>query len=233
MQTQLENEFHVEFYKYIPKKISFLSDLIIIIFNSLPRKLEPFLLELHAELNNTTSKYEYTKEFSFDLFNDDLAALFEYQIYQRGQKYYNENKVKFLEKLDIRYFAVVEGQELYVVIVDYNPEEKKTKVYCSCPCEFYCKHICAVITSIRNNKYNKFYKVTYKNPNADMLDRMMNFQFYFCLGTIEEYLIIINNQGLIEYAPILNENKKNYWGVLEDDQNDTLTKEIKKITKKG
>ena len=115
-----------KFYKYIPKKVAFLSDIFIIIFNNLPRKLQNFLFELHAELENDVTRYEYKKEFSFDLFNDDINKIFAFQIIDRGKKYYEENKVKFLEKIDDdRYFAVVEGTEKYLVVIKYDEKDKK------------------------------------------------------------------------------------------------------------
>ena len=121
--------------------------------------------------------YEYKEEFDFDLFNDDIDKLFRFQIVERGKKYYEEDRVEFLEKIDDRYFAIVNGSEKYVVIIKYIEKDKKMQVYCTCPCEFYCKHIYAVILAIRNNKGNRFYKIMYKNPNKNLLERIMDFEY--------------------------------------------------------
>lgn len=223
--------FTYKFYKYIPKKIAFLSDMVIIIFNSLPRKLQGFLYELHAELENNVTRYEYKKEFSFDLFNDDINKIFAYQIIERGKKYYEEEKVKFLEKINDRYFAIVEGTEKYVVVINYNDELKKTQVYCSCPCEFYCKHIYSVILAIRNNKFNRFYKISYRNPNKNILEQIMEFDYSLCIGVIEQNFEILNNYGQIELIPILDVNNKNNWQVLEDSEDEYLAKQIQKVVR--
>ena len=218
------------FDKYIPKNWAFLSRIFIMIFNNIPRNYQKLLFKLHAELLNDVTRYEYKKEFSFDLFNDDINNIFAYQIIERGQKYYEENKVKFLEKIDDeRYFASVEGTENYLVVIKYNEENKKMQVYCSCPCEFYCKHIYAVILSIRNNKFNRFYKIYYKNPNISLIDRVVNYDYQLCMGIIEKNFLIINNDGEIELVPIFDSNNKCNWQILEDDENMTLTKKLQDI----
>ena len=74
---------------------------------------------------------------------------------------------------------------------------------------------------------NDAYKITYKNPNLSLLDRIMNFDYYYCLGVVEQNLEIINNDGEIELVPILDKNGKYNWEVLEDSENEDLTKEIK------
>ncbi|HIQ94665.1 TPA: SWIM zinc finger family protein, partial [Candidatus Ventrenecus stercoripullorum] len=167
------------------------------------------------------------KEFEFDLFNGDINEIFRYPIVQRGKKYYEEDKIKFLEKIDNRYFAIVEGTEKYIVIVKYDEKEKKTQVYCSCPCEFYCKHICAVILAIRDNKFKRFYKIMYKNPNKNLLERIMDFEYFLCLGIVEQNFEIINNYGELELVPILDVNNKYNWEILEDSEDQKLMKQVK------
>ena len=217
----------VTFRKYLPGPISDLMDILIFIFKNMPKRYEEFLFEMLAKITRTTEKYEYKKEFDFDLFKDDINKLFSYQICQRGLKYYEESRIAFLEKIDDRYFAVVEGNEKYLVVIKFNEDEKKMQVYCSCPCEFYCKHMYAVILSIRNKEFNRFYKITYKNPDKSLLDRVMSFDYFLCLGVVEQNLEIINNYGEIELVPILDINNRYNWEVLEDSNDESLTKEIK------
>ena len=227
IKTKKSSAINVSFKKYLPKDLSILADLIIFVFKNMPRKYEGFMYELLAKLTGSTEKYEYKEEFDFDLFNDDIDKLFRYQIAGRGKKYYEEDKVKFLEKIDDRYFAIVEGTEKYIVIVKYDEKEKKTQVYCSCPCEFYCKHIYAVILAIRDNNFKRFYKIMYKNPNKNLLERIMDFEYFLCLGVVEQNFEIINNYGELELVPILDVNNKYNWEVLEDSEDEKLMKQVK------
>lgn len=227
IKTKKSNTINVSFKKYLPKNLSILADLIIFVFKNMPRKYEGFMYELLAKLTGSTEKYEYKKEFDFDLFNGDINKIFRYPIVQRGKKYYEEDKIEFLEKIDNRYFAIVEGTEKYIVIVKYDDKEKKTQVYCSCPCEFYCKHICAVILAIRDNKFKRFYKIMHKNPNKNLLERIMDFEYFLCLGVIDQNFEIINNYGELELVPILDVNNKYNWEILEDSEDEKLMKQVK------
>ena len=103
------------------------------------------------------------------------------------------------------------------------------QVYCSCPCEFYCKHIYAVILAIRNNDFNRFYKINYKNPNLSIMDRVLNFDYQLCMGIIEKNFEIINNDGEIELIPIFDSNGKCNWQILEDDEDMTLARQLQDI----
>ena len=156
LKTKKDECIDVSFKKYLPNSLAHLADLIIFIFKNMPKKYEGFLFELLAKLTNSVEKYEYKNEFDFDLYDEeDLDKLFSYQIIQRGKKYYEEDKIKFLEKVEDRFYAIVEGTEKYLVIIKYNEEERKMQVYCSCPCEFKCKHMYAVILAIRNKEYKR------------------------------------------------------------------------------
>ncbi len=226
IKTKVDEKISVSFNQFLPKSLAHLSDLFIVIFKNMPKKLENFLFEILARLTNSTTKYEYKKEFSFDLFNDDIDKIFAYQIRERGKKYYEEQKVTYLEKIDDRYFAVVEGNEKYLVIIQYNEDAKIMQVYCSCPCEFYCKHIYAVILAIRNNDFNRFFKISYKNPNESLMERIMSFNYFLCLGIVEQNFEILNNYGEIELVPILDINDKCNWEVLEDTEDEQLMKQL-------
>ena len=229
LSTKVDSEIDVCFKKYLPTSLDHLFDLLCFIFRNMPKKFEGFLFELVAKLTKTTEKYEYKKEFEFDLFNDDIDKIFSYQIIQRGKKYYEESRIEFLEKIDDRYFAIVNGTEKYLVIIKYTEieENKKMQVYCSCPCEFYCKHIYSVLLSIRNKEEKRFYKIMYKNPDKSLLERVMEFDYFLCLGVVEQNLEIINNYGEIELVPILDFKGRCNWTVLEDSEDEKLTKEIK------
>jgi len=224
--------YHYQFTRFIPKQLLFLGEIFAIIFDNLPRKLENFLYELHAEIMGTRSRYEYQDEIIFDLYHDNLNKIFSKKIIERGEIYYKEGKVKFLEKIEDKYYAVVSGTEKYLTVIKYNEQLKEMLLYCTCPCKFYCKHIYALIKSIRNNDEHKFYKVLYINKNENILENITNSKYLLCSGVVEDYLEIINRYGEIELVPLLDDNNNLNFKVLEDDENNTLTKEIRKIIKK-
>ena len=227
IQTKNDKSINISFKKYLPESLSPLTSIFAFMFHSMPKMYEPLLYELLAKISNNTERYEYKKEFSFNLFEDNIDKLFSYQIVQRGKQYYEQNKIVFLEKVDDRYFAVVEGTKKYLTIIKYKEEENIMQVFCSCPCEFYCKHMYAVIIGIRKQESKRFYKIMYKNPDKDLMQRIMEFDYFLCLGIIDENLEIINNYGEFELVPILDKNGKYNWEVLEDSEDEELTKEIK------
>lgn len=231
LNCYINEGYHYRFTKYIPKKLTFLSELFVLIFNNLSRKLEDFLYELHAEIMNTRSKYDYHDFFTFDLYNDNLNELFNKKIIERANKYYKEEKVKFLEKIEDKYYAVVEGTHRYLIVIKYDDNTKEMLVYCTCHCEFYCKHIYSVIQAIRNKKENKFYKVLYINKHENLLENTINNKYLLSSGIEEEYIEIINKYGELELVPLLDDNNKLNFKVLEEDKNNTISKQINKIIK--
>ena len=231
LNIYINEGYHYQFTRFIPKELSFLSEIFVTIFENLPKKLEEFLYELHADIMETRTKYEYHDEFDFDLYEGDLTTIFNDKTIERGKKYYKENKVKFLEKIDDKYYSIVSGTEKYLTVIKYDEETQKMLVYCTCPCEFYCKHIYAVIKAIRKNEIRKFYKVLYINKKQNLLENTTNNKYTLCSGLEEDYLEIINKYGEIELVPLLDEDNNLNFKVLEDDENKTLTKEINKIIK--
>ena len=221
--------YHYQFTRFIHKNLSFLSEIFVIIFNNLPKKLDSFLYELHAELMNTRSRYEYNDSIIFDLYNDDLNRVFYKKIIERAEQYYNDGQVKFLEKIEDKYYAIVSGTEKYLTVIKYNEDTKEMLVYCTCPCKFYCKHLYAIIKAIRNNKEHKFYKVLYINKKENLLENIINTKYLLCSGLEEDCLEIINKYGEIELVPLLDEDNNINFKILEEDKERTLSKEIQKI----
>ena len=221
-----------KFNRYIPKELSGLFNIMVIIFDNLPLKLNSLLQELSAKIIGNTSKFEYHEPINFDLFKDNLDKLFPSEIRSRGLEYYNNHRIFFLEQLGDTYFALVGGSELYVITIKYNETNKIMQVNCSCPCTFHCKHIYAVILAIRNHEFKKFYKITHKSDDINLLDRVMNFNFFLCIGIDDQginYLVI--QDDIIKLLPILNTSGKSEWQILEDDEFDTLTKRLEEILK--
>lgn len=233
IKTKVNKMIDVEFNRYLPRDLRVLDSLFIIIFRYLPKRLDSFLEEIFASIYNN-STYDYRREIDFDLFNDDIDDIFSYNITKRGLDYYENDKVLYLEKVDDRYFGVVLGNEKYVTVIRYNEEKKKLSVYCSCPCDFYCKHIYAVILSIRNNKFKRFCKVMFKDKSKNLLERMLDYDYFLCLDVVDDkYLEIINNKGDIELVPIFDSEGMEQFDILEDTDEFLITNKIRKIIDKN
>lgn len=233
IKTKVNKMIDVEFNRYLPRDLRVLDSLFIIIFRYLPKRLDSFLEEIFASIYNN-STYDYRREIDLDLFNDDIDDIFSYNITKRGLDYYENDKVLYLEKVDDRYFGVVLGNEKYVTVIRYNEEKKKLSVYCSCPCDFYCKHIYAVILSIRNNELKRFCKVMFKDKSKNLLERMLDYDYFLCLDVVDDkYLEIINNKRDIELVPIFDSEGMEQFDILEDTDEFLITNKIRKIIDKN
>lgn len=224
-----KNAINILFHRYIPNELSFVFSIFANIFDNLPYKLKYFLNVLAAKLNGEEEKYDYEKSFKLNLYKGDMDFAFRKNVVSKGRKYYGEEKVKFLEKINNKYYAVVNGSDNYSVIVIYNKEHNETTLYCSCPCQFHCKHEYAVIMAIRNKEFNKFYKVTYSIESENIMEKIAGFKYYLCAGLKDDKLILLNNYGNIEYVPLFDKTGKLLWKIIEDDKNNTLKKQINKI----
>jgi len=233
IKNKYGNKLDIVFNRYINAKDKLLNDLLLVIFDNLPRKLTCFLDELLAAYLGKTFEYEYRDEFTFDLFNGDISTLFGKNIKANGEECYEKGRVFFLENINNEYYALVGGKGLYVIKIKYNLENKKIQVSCSCPSEMFCKHIYAVILAIRNNKFRKFYKLIRRKDNVSLLDRVMNFNFLLSIGIDDQginYLVIEDNQ--LKLLPVINKKGSSDWEVLEDDQEETLSKRLNNILNK-
>ena len=229
VNNYIDNKFTMVFNRYIPKEADLLFNYLITIFDHLPMKLSCFLTEMAEEINGKKNKYEYPLEYDFDLFKDELTNVFSYEIVGRGEEYYEGNRVFFLEKIKDTYYAVVGGTHLYVIELKYDEVNKKMTVYCSCPCDYPCKHLVAVILAIRNKQFRNFYKLTHKDS---LLDKVMNFNCVLSIGIDDQgvnYLIL--EDGQIKLLAIKNKDGVSDWDLLEDDKEETLTKRLKEILK--
>ena len=93
----------------------------------------------HDYENNIIKDNEYE-------FNDTII--------KRGKNYYENGMVLSVIKSNNRYVAKVVGSvdEPYTVNVEYDEEDDYYDYDCTCPCEYPCKHIYAVLMSINDVK---------------------------------------------------------------------------------
>ena len=86
--------------------------------------------------------------------------------------------------------------------------------------------------AIRNDEFSRFYKICQKNNTKDLLEKVLSFDYYLCLGVEDDLLVIVNNQGSLELVPVVDEDNNPLWDVLEDTEDEYLTKEIENIIKR-
>jgi uncharacterized Zn finger protein len=91
------------------------------------------------------------KKFSLENFEE----LFGGQFLERGEEYYNEGLVKKVLRNKNLVTARVQGNHLYTVKVNLSNGE----MTCTCPCDFNCKHMAAVLYALRANKASNMEKL--------------------------------------------------------------------------
>ena len=226
------NKKHIEykFNSFIPLKAIILGDIFYYLFDSMPFKYHSIFAKLIAKINNTDYKYTYKMPFKFDLYREKLDKVFSASTIQKGEECYKLEKVRFLERIQDSYYATVEGENgLYTVIVDYDNKTRTTTLACSCPYEYFCKHMYAVIKSIRNKETYKYYKVRYVEENADMYNKMFSQHYYLCLGIVDDKIIILLPDGSMKRLFVYDKNNNPMFEVVEEDEDHTLSKKIKEL----
>ncbi len=233
INANTKNHVHLEFNRFLPLDLYSLTDFFIVIFNNCPKKYEGFFFELISLIIGNSNEFTYNDEIKFDILKTSLKKLFIDEDIKKGNDIYKEDLIKFLEKIENKYYAIIESVETYVVIIEYNEKENIMKVYSNCPCNFYCKHVAAIIIAIRDNFEKRFYKLTYDSKKNSFLEKLMHYKFFLCIGLQNEGLKILSKEGNIEIAPLFDINNKCPWSVIEDDNKKSLSKKIQTITLKN
>ncbi len=213
------------FDRFLPLDLEFLIDPLALVFSYLPRSMEVFLHEIFGKFDHLEDVYNYAKPVKFNLLKGDASKIFKPQIIERGQKYYEEGRVHFLEKIGNSYFAIVEGTESYVVIIN-QVDDSHIRFWCSCKYNTFCKHLYAVLLAIRNKKFNNFYKLKYVGKEQSILEKITSYNYYLCMGHDEEHLLIVTIDGVIFPVKTIKNNKC-LFEVVEDDDDLSLSKYIK------
>lgn len=227
------NQKEFVFDRFLPVEWEFLIDPLALIFSYLPRSMEVFLNEMFGKFDGTEEKYNYLKPIKFNLFDDDLNSIFKKHVITRGEKYFEEGKVKFLEKVeDKRYLAIVENEEdiPYLVVLNQVSDEH-VLMWCNCKCDFYCKHIYAVLKALRADKFNNFYKVKYIGREETLLEKVTTSNFQLCFGIEEDKLLLISSDGSIYPADIVQKGRV-VFEVIEDDDECSLSNKIAEYKRK-
>lgn len=215
------------FDRFLPLEWKCLVDPFAIIFSYLPRSMEVFLNEIFGKLDGLEESFNYVKPVKFNLLKDDVKDLFKPAVIARGNKYYLDEKVVFLEKVNDKYLAIVEGEYPYLVILHIIDDEHVV-MWCNCKHKGYCKHTYAALLALRNNKLKPFYKVKHiVNSDETLLEKVVDGGFNLCFGVEEDNLLLISNDGGILVEPIVKDGRV-VFEVLEDDDELSLSDYINK-----
>ncbi len=225
------NQKEFVFDRFLPIEWKFLIDPLAMVFSYLPRSMEVFLNEIFAKFDGTEERYNYTKPIKFDLFKDDMDSKFKKHVITRGNKLYEDGAVKFLEKFEDKYYAIVEENEKTNLVILREMDKEYVLMYCNCPCDFYCKHIYAALLALRNKKFNNFYKVKYTGREETILEMVTITNFHLCYGIDRDRILLISSDGSFYPANLIQKGKV-VFEVIEDDDDCTLSKKIKEFKDK-
>jgi hypothetical protein len=220
------------FDRFLPLEWEPFIDLFAIVFSYLPRGMEIFLHEIFAKFDGTEERFNCSKPIKFDLLLDDMNETFRKMVVSRGEKIFEDDKVKFVERQeDDYYIGLVEEEGKSFVPIVKKVDDEHVFMHCNCKCDYYCKHIYAMIKSIRENKMNNFYKVRYIGKEESLLEKVTISNFYLCFGIKDGKLLLINDDGSIFPCDVIQKGKVAF-EVLEDDDECSLSKEIEELKEK-
>ncbi len=214
------------FDRFLPLELENLIDPMALIFAYLPRSMEVFLQEIFAKFDGLEERYNYTKPVKFDLFKGDSIKIFRATSIQAGGKLYETGQVRFLEKVDDKYLAIVEDNGPHLILLSKVSDEY-VLMWCDCKVNHYCKHIYAALLALREKNFNNFYKVKYTGREETLLEKVTIGNFHYTFGIKDDKILLISTDGKIFPVDII-QNGKCAFEVLEDDDECTLSKELAK-----
>ena len=220
------------FDRFLPLEWEPFIDLFAIVFSYLPRGMEIFLHEIFAKFDGTEERFNCNKPVKFDLLLDNMNDVFRKMVISRGEKIFEDDKVKFVEKQEDGYYiGLVDDEGKNFVPIVKQVDDEHILMHCNCKCEYYCKHLYGLIKSIRENKMNSFYKVRYIGKEESLLEKVTISNFYLCYGIKEGKLLLINDDGSIFPCDVIQKGKVAF-EVLEDDDECSLSKQINELKEK-
>ncbi|MBS3140672.1 SWIM zinc finger family protein [Candidatus Woesearchaeota archaeon] len=93
-------------------------------------------------------------ETMYDIKVEDIEELFDNEIFERGEEYFEEELVKDIELIDDKtLIGTVIGNDRYKVTISVD-SDGEIVCDCTCPCDFNCKHAVALLLKWVNEKGN-------------------------------------------------------------------------------
>lgn len=197
--------------RYLPKDWKFLFEPVVTIFEHLPNIMSQLGEEILSVIMNTEDQIDYQSSLSCDLFQDDIDKLFTNATREKGLTYFNEGRINFLERVNGKYFAIINN---HLVIVEYNKHQKILNLFCDSTCYIYGEFVYAVLMAIKNDQFKKFYKISViKNNKGEKSN-------YLCYGATKNALKVIKGSKLAEISKQLW--KDGNINILEDENNQLI-----------
>ena len=169
MKLFLERQYLFLCNRYIPIEWDFLYDILILLFGHSPNIISELCSDIVSLINNM-DVVEYTMSYKFDLFKDKFIDIF-------SKKDIVDLNVDFLEKINNRYYSIVEDT---IIIVEYNSRFKILNIYCD-DYDNNINKIYSVLRDIKLEKFKFFYKIITKED-----------VHYLCYGNDGDYLKVID-----------------------------------------
>ena len=159
----------ISFINTMPEGFDNLARMILILFESLPKKLEVFGVDLvfnYLHPNNRPNN-----EHVFDLEKDKAEVLFTSVMTKKAKKL----EIINLDKIDQNFISVVvdEGKK-NIVVIAYDEANKKVNMRCSCACNSPCNHQYIVLKTIQKETFKPFYKVVYALTNDNLYAKIID-----------------------------------------------------------
>lgn len=210
------------FTRFLPLEWEAFIDPIVIIFSYLPRNMDILLQELFAIFDGTTDIFTYTKPIKYDLLKSNPNPLFSRSSIELGTKFYTDSRVLYLEEIEEKYFAIVEDEEPYFVILN-QVDKDHAMLWCNCKKGYLCHHIYAALLALHHKSFKKFYKVRYNTDEMPLLEKIMYGNVYLCYGVSNDKILLIDLYGNLIHSNIVKNNRC-LFDVIEDDDECSLSK---------
>lgn len=204
-------DFHMT--RYLPKEWKFLFETIAVMFEHVPNIMGELAMEILSVVMDTNDLIEYQASINCDLWETDLIEFFPVV---KDEKKLIEGNLSFLENVNGKYYAVIEG---HLLIIEYNHHAKILNIFCDDKDLVYSSYTYQILKAIKENIEKPFFKV-----KIVIKEEKYN---YLCLGIEKKKLRIIKNNKL---STISLDKKERKEIIVLEDKNNILQKALDKVT---
>lgn len=203
-------DFHMT--RYLPKEWKFLFEIITLIFEHVPNIMGELAMEILSVVMNANDLIEYQASLNCDLWENSLIEFFPIL---NDEKKLIEGTISFLEKVNGKYYAIIEK---HLLIIEYNDSTKILNIFCDDKNLLYSSYTYQVLRAIKENLEKPFFKVKII-ANEEKYN-------YLCLGVDKSKLKIIKNNKLATIS-LVNRDRKDI--IILEDNGTWLQDELDKV----